>query len=372
MILLNEAQYQIFNEDIYLNLRQELKAVDKLFDQLLDLVDQDLGLPEKKYTEAEGILKKVRDIFSKMFNADIDLEFDYKRQEVTNIAYTIFTANLFKDFFGAGDKVLADAKEGYSYVKTGYCHVAIEIVALKYFKRVQTGDIEAKGMSSRFNGRHLTAIMVHEIGHNIFLPYSLAFRADLNKYVIQAENGPKLIISDNVLKRNEGLLRKLFVAKVATFLTNIAIGILFSFSFIFNFIIGNGSKIFFLLLMMDTKMVKYMGREAHANNLPLQYGYGQEVLDSTIYIPLIQVNTFYKKSMKKYLDAQKKLPYQTVIVRDLIIMIKDEMKHADTPESKKYLNSLLDFAKNKLRKTHSEMGINNDYENTEVFDKYGN
>lgn len=366
MQILNEAQYEVLVEDIYLNRRQELKTVDKLCDKLLDLVDPYKGLPEDQYPAANKIVADIKKILSNMFNAEIDLELDYSRTEVTNIAYTIFTKSYFKELFFIGDKVLADAKEGYSYVKKGYAFVRVETVALKYMKQLQEGIIQAKGMKSKFNGRHLTAILVHEVGHNIFLSYNIAFRADLGKYVIQTGNSPQLIISPNVLKKNNGVLIKAFFAKLASFLTAIAISLLFSYSEIIKMITLAGSYVVYFLAHIKKKTASYMNGEAHANNLPLQYGYGQEVLDSTIYIPLIQTKTTFNNDMKKYLELQKTLPYQTIIVRDLIIMIKDEMKVATDPKAKKYLSDLLNFAKNILRKTHGEMGIKNDYEETNL------
>ena len=370
MHLSKEDFFKHFNltEDLYLANTSRFKVVDQLFQEIIDLLHPEAGILVEDRKKVDQIIAKIAKVVSGIFNINLDMEIDWKRNsEIMNFAYTQISDDLYKKIFSDLKEVHISKKYGYHFVTMTDVMVRFEAAIFREIAIINSGKSDLKGFD-RFTGRHLTEILLHEIGHNVFIFYRLDYDEAAKKYTFEAEGVPRIVMPDK-MKFVPNILEKFFSisAFLVLFLSTamFSAGILYLVSFGFA-ITGYISALFANKFGFKNFKGKYMEIEGHANNLPFQYGYGTEILDSTIYIPYMTDRQFLKKNLKAYKKAQNEWPYQTMIVRDVLKMIQDEQKDPNiTPEGKAYLKKLLDYVNNDLKTYHKALEIHTNYEESE-------
>lgn len=356
------------NEDLYLANTSRFKIVDKYFDSIIALLHPEAGVLVNDRKKIDDIMAKITKVVAGIFNLNLDMAVDWKRNgRIQNFAYTQITEDIYRKIFSDLKEVYVSKKYGYHFVKMTDVNVRFEAAIFKEIAKINSGLSMIEGFT-KFTGRHLTEILLHEIGHNVFIFYHLDYDEATKKYTFEAPNIPKIVMPEslkfvpNILEKFFSISSFLFFTIAAAMMSAGIVGLL-SFGFA---ITGIVSSIFAQKYGFKNFKGRYMEIEGHANNLPFQYGYGQEILESTIYIPYMTDREYLRRNIKRYREIQKQWPYQTMIVRDVLKMIEEEQKNPDiTPEGKAYLKKLLDYVNSNLKTYHKALEIHTNYEESE-------
>lgn len=316
------------NEDIFLGNASELHKVDGLFQDLLDLVElEERGISKKNKSYADNILKEIKVIIDKMFNINMSLSIDYKVKSPSSVAYTVFSKDIIKVFESKVKEILISKETGYNFIKLRKLNVAFENVALAYFKYPEElSRHKIKANLVKFEGRHLTEILLHEIGHNVFISYYVknnnggrVFKFDTNVF-----NMKPVTVYDNMSPR---VLDALVLSLVTIWLS--AIGLSFSAFFIINDRFGSNN---------------YMRIEGTANNLVVQYGYSKELYDTSV-----AINAIFTGNGNLFNRIIDRITwgiygYQGIIMSDVYAMLQTELRNPNnSPKDIEHIEEVLEY-----------------------------
>ena len=190
-------------------------------------------------------------------------------------------------------------------------------------------------------GRALTSILLHELGHNVFMYFRFNNDKGTGRYTFQLKDKPKIIVYKDKFKDHKKMLLYVFILLYLTLP-----------SFILKNIVLN-------VISAEINNLNYMRVEQNANTLPFQYGYGKEIFENTIRIKWIQdgLSFFDMKSVLQALNLEHR-SYQSIITRDVIDMINEEKKNTNNdPEAKEYLDSLKKEFLKDIKLIQTDMGI---------------
>lgn len=262
-----------------------LREIDEEFKTLLDSYNydkSDFDLIDKH--EINKISTNISKITKKLFNTNMKLKFveaDPKGKDkfrVESIASTIIKPEQIRNTLDGISKIVIEEKNGIYYSKPREIEVFMELSSLRYFLEMKKNS--KKVVFSNFNERVCTSILLHEIGHNLFLPIEIKVITQGKEPAFELkykDNKPvqfqytKDIEADtdrNLKLAGPMIISMTLMVAILTSLTGVAAitGIASIFSF-------------FKLGSMDNKRVEKMNynlSERSANQLPALYGYAKE------------------------------------------------------------------------------------------------
>lgn len=338
----------LLNEDMYTANRQKLKTVENLFDQALALIDKD----NWRRSDRAGIQKlfdKVSVIINKKFNIEMRLMLDVKAANVLSVAYTVYTEDVADIVKSQVEEIVIDEKYGYHFIETKKVDVNFELASLAGF--IKLGEITNKnGYAYKFEGRHMVSILLHEIGHNVFIPFYFNQDNDKN-YQVKIGNQKPIIIYKDFLKYKDMRNSVKFLAYTLSLISIAAIGIAVAsitttVLFFTSLGISTVTGVLSYKVTNDEKKTisrikNYMRNERNANTLPFQYGYVKEILEETVMIQKLivegRLNGLYKRFQKIDKSVWTNGGYQSIITKDIMGMINTELNNPNTSEKDKAL-----------------------------------
>lgn len=338
----------LLNEDMYTANRQKLKTVENLFDQALLLINRD----NWRRSDRAGIQKifdKISVIINKKFNVEMRLMLDVKAAKASSVAYTVYTGDVADVIKSQVEEIVIDAKYGYHFIEAKKIDVSFELVSLTGL--LNLGEItNENGYSYKFEGRHMVSILLHEIGHNVFIPFYFDQDNDKN-YRVKIGNQKPIIIYKDFLKFRNMRTSIKFLAYTLSLISIVTIGIAIvsiSTTALFFTSLGISTATAVLsdkITRAERKSAKktkdYMRNERNANTLPFQYGYVKEILEETVMIQKLIVegefNGLYKNFQKMDKSFWTNGGYQSIITKDIMGMINTELNNPNTNEKDKAL-----------------------------------
>lgn len=355
----------VLNEDMYLSNRKKLEKVEKLFDEALALVD----VENWRRSDRAGIQKifdKISVIINKKFNVEMRLAIDVKAPKPNAVACTIYTEDVANVIKSQVEEIIVDEKFGYSFIELKKIDVAFELVSIKEFLRLGTFTTK-NGYSYKFEGRHMLSILLHEIGHNVFVPFYFDQDNDKNYRIKIGNSKPIIVYKDFLEYRKLNVMEKIlsivlaYVGVISLCVAVAGLGILAS-------VIAVGVSVASFtgstkIASLDKSFAReYMRNERNANTLPFQYGYVREMLEETAMIQKLMVEGYFNGVYKEFkkLDAKywSNGGYQSIITKDIIGMINAELNNPNNGErERKMLKDVKDFYVREIRLIQAEMEI---------------
>ena len=355
----------VLNEDMYLSNRKKLEKVEVLFDEALALVDA----KNWRRSDRAGIQKifdKISVIINKKFNVEMRLVLDVKAPKPSSIAYTVYTEDVLNILRSQVEEIIVNEKTGYSFIEVKKIDVSFELVALKDFLKL--GTLTTKnGHSFKFEGRHMLSILLHEIGHNVFIPFYFDQDNDKN-YRFKIGNGKPIIIYKDFLEyRSLSTMEKVvsiiltYIGAVGLVAATAGLGLLASLAGVGVGVAALAGSV--KIASLDKTYAKdYMRNERNANTLPFQYGYIREMLEETAMIQKLIVDGSFNGVYKEFKKTDAKYwsngGYQSIITKDIIGMLNTELSNPNNGErEKKMLKDIKDFYVREIKLIQAEMEI---------------
>lgn len=351
--VMNEATQSLY-EDIYIGKANttQLNKIDNYFEDLIDLISINDGLRRNK-KEASMIMRKIKIIVDKMFNINIDLEIDYF-PTIRYFAYTIRGQEIVNIIESQVKEIIINKDTGYHLIEVKKFLVRFESIALMYLKYPETlskGSIDKlpNGAKRPLTGRDLTSILLHEIGHNIFVPFEFNQKND-GVYEFKVDNAKPIIVYEDKFPS---------FYTFAVFATSIIMPLVMVMGYL-----GTTFLTFVIFAKAIDKIDKnnYMVQEKNANTLPFQYGYGEEILYITLKTkwitdsfrsPIARVVDNFKRKLKL-----SKRDYEAIITRDILKMIDDELKNPNNDKEQiEYLIRVRKKYQEDIKDLQAELGI---------------
>jgi hypothetical protein len=320
---------EVFNENFILNEKifdePLTKKIDKEFDKLLSYVKYKNGIPDtqkpfseivKNYEnikvdgEINKILKNIQNYYNKIFNMNIKLHLDTKRRiRPYGFAYILIERSDVEEAMSEIQKTIT-TDDGYKFLKIQNADIYIEEYLLRFIKTY----------NDSFSGRNLTAIILHEIGHKLFLKVNCKKSSnDRVKVTISNITGIAiLMVSFIVAATDQGNI------SISKKITGIIIGIIsFTSSTMLSSIISIKS---------------YYKTEGNCDNVAAKYGYGKEIYDF-----FFKLEKIYNGSIVTKRNKIKKLFSADYNRRELIYRyLKLELNDPDnSEETKKRISEIL-------------------------------
>lgn len=336
----------VLNEDMYLSNRKKLEKVERLFDEALALVDA----KNWRRSDRAGIQKifdKISVIINKKFNVEMRLVLDVKAPKPSSIAYTVYTEDVLNILRSQVEEIVINEKTGYSFIEVKKIDVSFELVALKDFLKLGTFTTK-NGHSFKFEGRHMLSILLHEIGHNVFIPFYFDQDNDKN-YRFKIGNGKPIIIYKDFLEYRSLSTMEKVVSIILTYIG--AVGLVTA--------LAGSVKI----ASLDKTYAKdYMRNERNANTLPFQYGYIKEMLEETAMIQKLIVDGSFNGVFREFKKMDAKYwsngGYQSIITKDIMGMLNTELSNPNNGErERKMLKDIKDFYVREIKLIQAEMEI---------------
>lgn len=356
----------LLSEDMYSHNRSRLAKVDELFDKVLSAVNVEDWRSSDRVVMQKN-LDKITVLVNKIFNIDMNLSLDVKATKPKSVAYTTYTEDVINVFESQVQEIIIDQKFGYSFIELKKVDVAFELVALQKFLKI--GTITSKdGQSFKFEGRHMTSILLHEIGHNVFIPFYFDQDNDKN-YRVKIGNAKPIIIYKDFLEYKEISTMKKLIATilyVTGMVSVIASAGMSSVLFAAASLLGGAAALGTsrVILSKDKSYAKeYMRNERNANTLPFQYGYVREILEETIFIQrLIVMDASFKGTYTQYKKLDNKYwsngGYQSIITKDIIGMIDTEISNPNTSDKdRKLLKEVKENYRRRIKLLQAEIEI---------------
>lgn len=280
---IKEDYFSILHENMYSV--KDLEKIDNAFDEILDkcaVIENPSRTSKKKYVLTNmDILDKnltiVEKTVKKIFNIDLNIEIDTKTAKLEYFACIYITNEDIKNVKKNVKEIIEDEKFGLHYIKVKKADMMFQAQSFFYVK-----DFNSE---RHLNGRHLTAILLHEIGHKIYL--KLAYNKNAEGDYLLSINDSKeksFKVKDNNKSKK---LVEVAVAAVALFLSYLALTVMSYVQAIFN-----------------TK--EYTRVESYSDRLAIQYGYGKEIYQFFLTIELWskgRLTTDKSFFLRKLLDA---------------------------------------------------------------------
>lgn len=355
----------VLNEDMYLSNRKKLEKVERLFDEALALVDTE----NWRRSDRAGIQKifdKISVIINKKFNVEMRLTLDVKAAKPNAVAYTIYTEDVANVIKSQVEEIIVDEKYGYSFIELKKIDVAFELVSIKEFLRLGTFTTK-NGYSYKFEGRHMLSILLHEIGHNVFVPFYFDQDNDKNYRIKIGNSQPIIVYKDFLQYKQLNVMEKIlsivlaYVGVISLCVAVAGLGILAS-------VVAVGVSVASFtgstkIASLDKSFAReYMRNERNANTLPFQYGYVREMLEETAIIQKLMVEGYFNGVYREFKKLDSKYwsngGYQSIITKDIIGMINAELNNPNNGErERKMLKDVKDFYIREIKLIQAEMEI---------------
>ena len=271
-----------------------LREIDEEFKTLLDSYNfnkSEFDLIDK--SEINKIATNISKITKKLFNTNMKLKFieaDPKGRDkfrVDSVASTMIRPEQIRNTVDGIAKIVIEEKNGIYYSKPREIEVFMELSSLRYFLEMKKNS--NKVAFSNFNERVCTSVLLHEIGHNLFLPIEIKVITQGKEPAFELKYKDSKPVQFQYTKDIEADTdRNLKLAGPMIISMTIMVAILTSLTGVASITGITSIFSFFKLGSMDNKRVKKMNynlSERSANQLPALYGYATEniVLYDMIY-----------------------------------------------------------------------------------------
>ncbi|QXN67895.1 hypothetical protein FPHOBKDP_00141 [Listeria phage LPJP1] len=292
---------ELLTEDIYNH--PLLKKIDDEFQKILDEDNiNDTKLPVTSYKKIQNIIKYV----STIFNINLIITIDNDNILTYGMMTFIPVKNLTK-ISNNIKKIVLQPKTGFEYIKTEVIEIKIQKKLISFIKDpnllIRNNKVPKNYTPS---GRILTSILLHEVGHHIFIGFEIKKSIKNDKlFSINGGNGKEITIPSNV-NNNKYVLTSTILS----------------------------------ILTLSISMHSYMRSEYNADNLPIQYGYGKEVFYFSELMEILEKqkrNSILLK-IKGFLMFGKDNYYNRKIKNQVIIMMKKELNNDNnSPKDKEII-----------------------------------
>lgn len=277
--------------------RKELDEVDKLFQEILD------ALPSEDFSNPlfDKNFKKIEKAMNKVFNIDCKIFLNVSLRQYVTYGMCVFPS--YEELKGQYMDAIEDKEKGFRMINCHNVSIEIESTLLNFLKN--------KGCT----GRELTAILVHEVGHKVYV------RIQKSLYKKEYEDNNKTVLVGTGLSLS--LVPLLLKNPIITF-------------------VGVSMIVFGTSSIMDYNSVKrYSEREAYSDSLAVRYGYGAEIYSSMKMLQ-IEANRDYKPSPFKFLDwVKKNFNYYYLRRKSIIDVLKKEYKETNSKLQKEMIRKML-------------------------------
>lgn len=174
----------------------DLSTIDSLFQQILDRyvventtayslkgIQRYKNIKDVHDKKFESMLIKIEKILDKTFNLKSRIAVDISRPNSLSYGACIFLTK--EEAKGIAEEAIKDKETGYKFIKRREANMYIEEGFLKLCK--------FRGLT----GRHITAVILHEIGHKVYLPVQKKLNAEgkIIELVIAGISIPSTILS---------------------------------------------------------------------------------------------------------------------------------------------------------------------------------
>jgi len=269
--------------------------------------------PNDKYIIRE--MKEMERCFNKAFNINVHFLFDTEDYNKVRYGACIFITDTdAKEVEKKIETIIETKEEGYHFIKIKECKVQVQ-EAIFYFIK-----------NNNLNARHLTAILLHEIGHKVFLQLNTKIEGNYYKVRIGSYVLCTLEITAGIIA-----LPKLITLLVAVpLLGYLNLGAL-----------GN---------VLSSK--EYSKTESNCDNMAIMYGYGKEIYE--VFVKFELIGSKYLATKRNFIRNLTNTDYQR---RQLMIKnIINEINNPENTESeRKELKKILDYI-NKITYENTKKG----------------
>ena len=261
---IKEDFFSILHENVYDV--KDLNKIDNAFNEIIDkcaIIEEDRT--GKKYTfKNPEILDKnlsiIEKTIKKIFNIELNIKIDVKTPKLKYFACIYITDEDIENVKNDIKEIIEDEKFGLHYLKVKKADILFQVHSFFYVK-----DFNSE---RKLNGRHLTSILLHEIGHKIYL--KLAYNKNAKGDYLLSINDSKEVGFKIYGKKDKNTKKKLNEI--------VACSILIVLSWLAMTITSYVSSIF------NTK--EYTRVESYSDRLAIQYGYGKEIYQFFLTIEL--------------------------------------------------------------------------------------
>src|SRR5699024_11946304 len=116
------------------------------------------------------------------------------KSRLEKFAYTKYTSNIVEVVDSRVKEIMINKETGYHFIKVRKIKVAFEHMALHLMKYPELRrDSKRDTPNIDFTGRHVISILLHEIGHNVFIPFYFNQKND-DVYEVRLGKGKPIII----------------------------------------------------------------------------------------------------------------------------------------------------------------------------------
>lgn len=265
---------------------------------------------------------------------------DKKVPMIVHAAYTYIKKPEIKSLKKQISKIVISKKDGYHAVQLPEINIYIELANLLLIKYPELYRINPDKF--KYNkGRMMNAIVLHEIGHHIFLPFMLKHKnVNNSKYMeVQFPDNQKPLMI------NEG--ESDFQDMIPTIILKISTCVLLTYinmiqcagSGLLNFIFGNMGNLGYMPVQN-----KFYRQENGANEMSIQYGYYKEIAIFRIMFKIYygNFNRQFKTHNSKFDKLFNKIDYNNRITNSILQSLKRESDNQNnTPSQRKQITSSL-------------------------------
>ncbi|WRM43564.1 hypothetical protein [Staphylococcus phage LY01] len=265
-----------------------LREIDEEFKTLLDSYNFDkseFDLIDKH--EINKIANNISKITKKLFNANMQLKFveaDPKGKDkfrVRSVAYTLIKPEQIRDTIDGITKIVMEEKNGIHYAKPREIEVFIELSSIRYFLEKKKSSKEVT--FSNFNERMCTALLLHEMGHNLFLPIEIKVLSQGKEPAFELKYKDNKPVQFQYTKDIESdTTRNLKFAGPMIIAMTVLVAGLTSLTGVLPLVLGSSFIANVTLNLLDNERVGKMNynlSERSANQLPTLYGYSTEIIN---------------------------------------------------------------------------------------------
>ena len=259
----------LLNEEVY-NVK-EFREIDNCFQRLIDSLVES---PEIKKSREVGInsnkskykfileekiidteFTKIEKIVKKVFNIDLNIKLDLKTKNLEYFACIFITKDDVKKATSNIEEIIKDEKYGYHYIKIKKAECLFQWQTFVYIKQVNENPKNYN--CEKITGKHLTAVLLHELGHKIYLKFAYNKSKDDGSFLISInDNKPKIIkTTSQNKKKNFAEIVALTVSLILFYIVTLGFGALIDY---------NRTK-------------EYSRVEGYSDRLAIKYGYGKEI-----------------------------------------------------------------------------------------------
>ncbi|AST99826.1 capsid maturation protease [Bacillus phage PBS1] len=303
--------------------RTELDQLDDCFEEILNL------LPSKNFKDAgfKRNISKIEKLLKSTFNIDCKIFLHPTLSNKVSYGMRIFPS--YEEMKGQYLEAIESKKKGYQLIDCHNVSIEIEGSLLNLFKR--------EGATARM----LTAILIHEIGHKVYVKVQNALRDEENSKNM-ANIGYGMGLAMAVLSMTVRMGKRTLSVPLTV------MSPIIGFVGLVMIVMGTSS-------LMDFVANKYYSeREIYSDSLAVKYGYADEMYQ-TLSMLQNHTNSTHKISTNVFINwIRKNLNFYYLRRKGVIDVLKKEYQTAETELEKELIKKVLIDLNNKQNKDFGE------------------